>query len=140
MNTEVLKKYSDIDPATDQLSRLVVDSIFEVHKTIGPGFLEKIYEESLICELSDRNLRVETQKPLFTKYKHHKLKTDYKLDLVVEDRVILELKCVERFVPVHEAQILSYLKMADIELGFLVNFNSPLIKDGIKRVVLKRTS
>jgi GxxExxY protein len=135
-----LKKYNDINQKADALSSVIVDAILEVHKTIGPGFLEKIYEDCLVCELKNRGLKVDQQKPLKINYKDFDIKTTYYLDLVVEDSIIIELKCVEKLLPIHQAQIMSYLKMADIELGFLMNFNSVLMKDGLKRVVLKKTS
>ncbi len=135
-----LKKYNDINQKADALSSVIVDAILEVHKTIGPGFLEKIYEDCLVCELKNRGLKVDQQKPLKINYKDFDIKTTYYLDLVVEDSIIIELKCLEKLLPIHQAQIMSYLKMADIELGFLMNFNSVLMKDGLKRVVLKKTS
>lgn len=135
-----LNKYNDISFDADALSKIVVDCIYDVHTNLGAGFLEKIYEDCLVCELQARGLKVERQKPLKIKYKNFDIPTIYNLDLVVEDLIIIELKCVEKLLPVHQAQIMSYLKMASIELGFLMNFNSVLMKDGLKRVVLKKTS
>jgi GxxExxY protein len=111
-----LKKYNDINQKADALSSVIVDAILEVHKTIGPGFLEKIYEDCLVCELKNRGLKVDQQKPLKINYKDFDIKTTYYLDLVVEDSIIIELKCLEKLLPIHQAQIMSYLKMADIEL------------------------
>lgn len=127
---------SDLPEQLNDLSREVVDSFFSVHKMMGPGLLERIYEDCLICELQDRKISFERQKAIQLNYKTHKIPTEYKIDLIIENQIIVELKCVERLIPVHEAQIISYMKLSQIPLGFLVNFNTPLIKDGIKRVVL----
>ncbi len=120
----------------DELSRKVIDCVFSVHKELGPGFLEKIYEEALIEEFQERGIGVKTQKPLSVFYKGKKLPTEYRLDMIVEDHIILELKTVERMLPVHEAQLISYMKQAKISMGFVINFKEALIKNGIKRVIL----
>lgn len=120
----------------DELGRQIVDSCFQVHKNLGPGLLENIYEEALACELSDRNIPFETQKIVPIQYKHHHLKAIYKLDLIIDGKIVVELKCVERILPIHEAQILTYMKLTQTRLGFLINFNTPVIKDGIKRKAL----
>lgn len=133
----VLKQYNDISETTDELSAQVVHAMLEVHKALGPGYLEKIYEDCLFCELQEAGLKVERQKPLKINYKNFDIPTIYYLDLVVEDSIIIELKCVEKLLPIHQSQIMSYMKMADIELGFLMNYNSTLMKEGLKRVVLK---
>ena len=135
-----LRKYNDLSQNIEILSEQVVDSIFEVHKTIGPGFLEQIYEDCLCEELMLRDISYQRQKPLEIFYKNKKMKTAYRLDLVVEDKIIIELKCAEKLIPVHKAQIMSYLKMSGLKLGFLMNFNSVLMKDGLQRIVLQKTS
>jgi len=134
----VLKKYQDLPLELDELSRLAVDSIFHVHKNLGAGYPEKIYESALCYELNKRNIQYERQKRLKVVYPPDiVLEPEYRLDMVLEDRIILELKVVERVLPVHEAQLYSYMKMSGMKLGLLVNFNVPLIKDGIKRLCMK---
>jgi len=131
-----LKQHSDMPAELDEMSRQVVDSCFAVHRELGPGLLEKIYEEALVSELEGRGMAVESQKSVPVFYKGKKLPSDYRIDLVVNDQIVLELKTVDRIAPVHEAQIMSYMKLLPSPLGFIVNFNEALIKDGIKRVVL----
>jgi len=131
-----LKQHCDMPSDLDELSRKVVDCVFTVHKELGPGFLEKIYEESLVSEMEDRGMAVSRQKALPVYYKNKKLSIQYKLDLMVEDQIILELKTVECILPVHEAQLISYMKQCKTSLGFVINFNETLIKNGIKRVVM----
>ncbi len=118
----------------DQIGRLIVDSSLEVHKILGPGLLESAYENCLKQELSLRNLKVISQKEVPVIYKGIKVDCAYKLDLLIEDKVIIEVKAVEKLNDVHLAQIISYLKLTNLKLGFLINFNVKLIKDGIKRV------
>ena len=120
----------------NEISRLVVDAAIHVHKKLGPGLLEGIYEEALCYELSKRNLKYSTQVALPVPYEEIVLKTQYRLDIIVENQVILELKCVDRLIPLHEAQLLTYLKITNKKLGLLLNFNTPLMKDGIKRIIL----
>jgi len=131
----VLNKYGDVSEVTDLLSRRVVDCIFQVHKNLGAGYLESIYEDCLCQELAERGIAFERQFPMNIVYKEKIVSSDFRLDLVVENQIVLELKAVEKIHPVHEAQIYSYLRMSGLPLGFLVNFNVPLIKDGIKRFV-----
>jgi len=106
-----------------------------VHKETGPGLLESVYEACLAHELRQRGLLVEQQKPLPVKYKEVELDIGYRLDLVVEDSVVVELKSVQGLDPIHSAQILSYLKLSGYELGLLMNFNVRLLKNGVKRFV-----
>ena len=114
----------------DTFSKEIIGAAIEVHRNLGPGLLESAYEECLCRELAICNLTFERQKPLVISYKGVKLDCGYRLDIVVGGLVILELKAVERIEPIHEAQLLTYLK-----LGILINFNVPLLKDGIKRIV-----
>ncbi len=107
----------------------------EIHSFLGPGLLEKIYEEALAHELSLRNIRFERQKAITLIYKGKEI-GDHRIDFVVEDQVILELKAVDKIVPVHEAQLLTYLKILDKRVGLLINFNVEKIAYGIKRMVL----
>ena len=132
-----MKKYSDLPSDLDILSKQVVDCIFQVHQKLGAGYLEKIYEDCLCIELEEHGLSYVRQYPMEMIYNDRKIKSDFLLDLVVEDKILIELKAVEALLPVHGAQIYSYLKMSKIPLGFLVNFNVVLIKEGIKRYVPK---
>lgn len=136
----VLRQYNDLSKETDLLSKEVVDSFFKVHQFLGPGYLEKIYEECLIIELESRGLSIQTQYPVKLMYNGVEIPTIFRLDLVVENTIIIELKAVEKMHPVYDAQLYSHLKATCLPLGFLVNFNVPLIKDGIKRFVPKQAS
>ena len=133
MNLNVV---SYLDQDTEQLAKAVVDCAFQVHSHMRPGLLEKIYEECFVCELKDRGIAFEKQKIIPLKYKHHDLNLDYRIDLLVENKVLIEIKSVERVMDIHRAQILSYMHLLNVRLGFLMNFNVPLIKDGIQRIVL----
>ncbi len=119
----------------DTLSKEIVDACFAVHKLMGPGLLESVYELCLLKEFELRNINVINQKIIPLVYKGYELSKEYKLDLLVENEIVIELKSVEEILPVHEAQLISYLKLADKRLGLLVNFNVSLIKNGIKRFV-----
>ena len=136
MNLTGLNAHADMPAALEDLARIVVDSVFSVHKELGPGFLERIYEEALICEFQDRGIDYLRQYPVAVSYKGRILPCDYKIDLIVENNIILELKTVDRIAPIHEAQIISYMKQQGAPLGLIVNFNEALIKNGIKRVIL----
>ncbi len=118
----------------DALGKEIVHCAFTIHKEMGPGLLESIYEECFAIALSNRNISFETQKSIPLSFEGSALQNKYRLDLLVEDSIIIELKCVERLIPLHQAQILSYLKLTNKKLGYLINFNVPLIKDGIKRI------
>jgi GxxExxY protein len=119
----------------EEIAKQIVHSAFSVHKALGPGLLESIYQDCLVQELSDRNIMVKSEVQVPVHYKGKQLNKDLRLDLLVEDQVIIEVKAVEVLMPVHVAQILSYLKLSDKRLGFLINFNVPLLKDGIRRIV-----
>jgi GxxExxY protein len=119
----------------DRLSKEIIGAAIEVHRHLGPGLLESAYEECLCKELEIRNIVFERQKPLALVYKGTTLDCGYKLDIVVEGKVILELKSVNKMESIHEAQLLTYLKLADLKLGILINFNVPILKEGIKRIV-----
>jgi len=120
----------------NDISRLIVDASVNVHKNLGPGLLENIYEEALCYELEKRRLEYSTQTAIKVSYEDIVLKSQYRLDILVENQIILELKCVDRLLPIHDAQLLTYLKISNKKLGLLLNFNSPLMKDGIKRIIL----
>jgi GxxExxY protein len=119
----------------NQYSKEILSAAITVHKEMGPGLLEAVYQQCLTKELSLRNIEVRSMVPIPLIYKGYALNKDYIIDLLVEEEIILELKAVEGILPVHEAQIISYLKLADKRLGFLINFNVPLLKDGFKRFV-----
>ena len=119
----------------NQLSKQILDASIFVHKELGPGLLESVYELCLAKELSLRNINVQRQVFLPIYYRGEELNKDFRMDLLVEDEIIIEMKAVEVLLPVHEAQIISYLKLADKRLGFLINFNVPLIKHGFRRFV-----
>lgn len=117
------------------IARIVINSGLKIHRSLGPGLLESAYEECLFYELKKTGLFVEKQKPLPLIYESVKLEIGYRVDLMVENKFIIEIKAVEALNEIHLAQILTYLKLADCKLGLLLNFNSFLFKNGIKRVV-----
>ena len=119
----------------NQISQQIIDASIKVHKKLGPGLLESSYEECLAYELRKRNLFVEKQKALPLVYDEIKMDIGYRIDIIVEKKVIIELKSVEFLNDVHLAQILTYLRLSDCKLGLLINFNVKLLKNGIKRVV-----
>jgi GxxExxY protein len=119
----------------DELSKLILDAAFRVHSAIGPGLLESAYEACLAYELRQEGLTVLTQVPLPLVYREVKLDVGYRLDVLVEDLVVIEVKSVDLLAPIHTAQVLSYLKLSGKKLGILINFNSLHLRDGIRRVV-----
>lgn len=119
-----------------ELSKTIYDCAFEVHKHLGPGLLESAYEACLEKELQEAGIDVERQKSIPVSYKGVQLEAGYRLDLFVDQKVIVELKSVDAIHPLHTAQLMTYLKLAKCRLGFLINFNVMLLKDGIKRYVL----
>ena len=118
-----------------EISKIVISCTRKVHKALGPGLLESAYEECLFYELSKTGLKIEKQKPLPLAYKEMHLDIGYRVDLLIENKVIVENKAVEALADVHLAQILTYLKLSDCKLGLMINFNVTLIKNGIKKVV-----
>jgi GxxExxY protein len=120
------------------LTEKIIGAAIEVHRNLGPGLLESAYEACLAYELEEAGLKVERQKPVPLAYKDIRLDLGYHLDMVVADQVVLELKAVDEFTDIHEAQILSYLKFSDYEVGLLINFNVRLLKDGIRRFIMSR--
>jgi GxxExxY protein len=119
----------------ERLGKIILDCAFEVHKELGPGLLESIYEECLCEELRNRNINVQNQVYLPLKYKGRKLDKNFRVDVLVENVIILEIKSVYDIYPIDEAQLVSYLRLSDNKLGFLLNFNVVLLKDGIRRKV-----
>ncbi len=120
----------------EELGKQVVDIAFQIHKTLGPGLLESVYEKCFCYELNKRNIRFVTQKKVPIVYDNINFEEGLRLDLLIENLVIVELKAQENYHPVWEAQLLSYLRLTGKKLGFIINFTVPLIKDGIKRMVL----
>jgi GxxExxY protein len=134
----VLRKHQDTPDDLEHLSEKTVDAFFHVHKNLGSGYPDKVYESALCLELNRRSLSFEKQKIIKIFYPPNIiLDPEYRPDLVVEGKIIVELKCVETVLPVHQAQLYSYMKMMGLPLGFLVNFNVSLITDGIRRQHMK---
>lgn len=119
----------------DRIASAIVDSSLTVHRQLGPGLLESVYELCLFHELSRRSIPVERQVGFPIQYDDLKIESGLRLDILVDSLVIVEIKAVEKLAPVHQAQLLTYLKLTNKKLGLLINFNVPLIKDGIKRMV-----
>jgi len=119
----------------EELTHEIRAAVTEVHRELGPGLLESAYEECLCRELDLRGLRFQRQVPLPVTYKGVELDCGYRLDILVEDKVILELKSIKEIEPIHEAQLLTYLRLSGKKVGLLVNFNAVLVKDGIRRMV-----
>ncbi len=119
----------------NEIAREIVDAAFHIHKSLGPGLLESVYGVILAYELSERGLKAKRQVPVAIVYNDMKFNEGFRADLIIEEKVIVELKSVEKVVPVHKKQLLTYLRLADKRLGLLINFGSELIRDGISRVV-----
>lgn len=126
---------SKLDPALNELSSAVIGAAIEVHKTLGPGYLEAVYEKSLAIEPELRGVNFVKQPPINLIYKGHNVGEGY-LDLLVDNRLIVELKAVETLLPIHKAQVISYLKATGHSLGLLINFNVPVLTQGVRRVIL----
>ncbi|TWT87271.1 hypothetical protein Mal64_28090 [Pseudobythopirellula maris] len=119
---------------TNEISGDVVDAAMQVHRELGPGLLESAYESCLAFELLDRGIKAQRQVELPVRYRGHLVEAGYRIDLLVEDRIIVELKSVDHIAAIHQAQLLSYLKLAKKPIGLLINFNVKLLKDGIVRL------
>lgn len=119
----------------NEISKIVFESALKVHRILGPGLLESAYEECLFYELKKNNLKVEKQKALPLVYEEVRLDVGYRIDIIVEDKFIVEIKSVETLNDVHLAQLLTYLRLSDCKLGLLINFNVKLLKEGVRRVV-----
>ena len=119
----------------DKITQSIIGAAIEVHKGLGPGLLESAYEACMIYELGVLGLKVESQKPLPLVYKRVRLDCGYRIDLLVEDKVIVEIKSVDQIMPIHHAQVISYLKLSGCKVGLLINFNEKLLKHGIHRIV-----
>ncbi|KAB2859567.1 MAG: hypothetical protein KFKLKKLM_02172 [Flavobacteriales bacterium] len=119
----------------NNLSKIILDASISVHRIMGPGLLESIYVECLVYELKNRGLIVDTEVTIPLIYKEKELSKRFRIDVLVENEIIIEVKAIEILLPVHEAQIISHLKLADKRLGFLINFNVPILIKGLKRFV-----
>ena len=119
----------------NKLSELIIGAAISVHRELGPGLLESTYEACLAYELADKNINFEQQKSFPVKYRGITIDCGYRIDLSVEDKIILELKAVEHIEPIHKAQLLTYLKLTGCKLGLLINFNVKLLKNGIIRLI-----
>lgn len=119
----------------NELSAVIVNTCYHIHKKLGPGLLESVYEEILFYELIHEGLFVERQKVIPVVWDNLTMELGFRADIIVENKVLIEIKSVENIHPVHQKQVLTYLKLTDIKLGLLINFNDKLIKDGIQRIV-----
>jgi len=120
----------------NQITHEILDSAYKVHSALGPGLLESAYQACLVYELKRKGLKIEVEKPLPLIYEEVKLECGYRIDILVENRVVVELKTVEAFTDVHTAQVLTYLKLSGCKVGLLLNFYTKSLKDGIKRLIL----
>ncbi len=119
----------------NDISRIIVDCAYHIHRELGPGLLESVYEKVLMYELEKRGLNIDNQVAIPVRYYEISLELGFRADLIIENKIIIELKSVEEILPVHKKQLLTYLKLTGLKLGLLINFNSNLIKDGITRIV-----
>jgi len=124
-----------IDINVNEITRRVIGAAIEVHRILGPGLLESAYEECLCHELQSKKIAYERQKPLPVEYKGVKLNCGYRMDVVVENMLVVELKTCENIEPIHKAQLLTYLKLSGLKVGLILNFNVPVLRDGIVRIV-----
>ena len=128
--------HRDTETQRDRLTEEIIGAAIDVHRALGPGLLESAYEECLCVELGLRNIRFASQVQLPVAYKNHRVDAGFRLDIVVENQVVVELKAVERLMPIHEAQLLTYLRLGSFPTGLLLNFNVPVLKNGIRRMKL----
>lgn len=119
----------------NDLSYKIIGAALQLHKNLGPGLLESVYENALAYDLREKGLQVVQQHPMPFQYKEIKMSVGYRIDLLVERKVIVEIKSVENLAPVHFAQVLTYLKLSDLKLGLLINFNNKILKNGVHRMV-----
>lgn len=129
----------ELDQVTEDLAFKIIGCAIEVHRVIGPGYLESVYENALAVELARQGLSFERQVAVSVEYKGVDVGAG-RIDILVEGRVVLELKSIEQFAPIHQAQVISYLKATGLKLGLLINFNTEVLKDGIRRIVLTSRS
>jgi GxxExxY protein len=131
--------YEEVGPELDAIASKVVDAAYKVHFNLGPGLLESAYEACLAYEIAKRGLKVKQQVEVPLVYGDVRINAGFRLDILVEDCLIVEVKAVERLLPVHRAQMITYLKLTGHKLGFLVNFNVSLLKKGLERIVLSKS-
>ena len=124
-----------MNSTTNELTHAIIGMAIEVHRELGPGLLESAYEECLAHELRQSTVKFARQKPVPVTYKGLELDCGYRIDLLVEDQLVIELKSVEELIPLFDAQVLTYMKLADKSIGLLINFNVPVLKSGLKRFV-----
>ena len=129
-----MREFEPIPEQDEALTKKIIGAAIEVHRELGPGFLESIYRKAMAYELSSQRIQVEEEKEILVPYKDIQI-PGQRLDLRVGGRIIVELKCVEEFAPIHQAQLISYLKATGLRLGLLINFKNQKVKDGIKRIV-----
>jgi len=120
----------------DELSNKVIGLAIDVHRELGPGLLENTYKQCLAYEVSSAGMKTAVEVELPVRYKEVQIACGYRIDLMIEEKLIVELKCVEKLLPVHEAQLLTYMKLSNVKIGLLINFNEKLLKHGIRRFVL----
>ena len=130
------KNFEPIDKLTEEIASKVIEAAFQVHRELGPGLLEFVYEKCLCYELNEAGLKYESQKPISIKYKGIIFNEALRIDILVENKIVLEIKSVDEFNPLFEAQLLTYMKLTNCRLGFIINFNVSKLKDGIHRYVL----
>ncbi len=135
-DTKAPREFQDISANLDKIGKEIVDCAFMIHKAMGPGLLESIYQDCFEIALRKKNIFFENQKPINLEFLNERIKDPFKIDLLIENNIIVELKSVDRMNPVFEAQLISYMKLTGCRLGYLINFNVPLIKDGIHRRAL----
>ncbi len=129
------REYEPLPERVERLATAVVDAAYQTHTTLGPGLLESVYEACLCHELAGRGIPFQRQVAVPVSYRGVRLAADLRLDLLVDEELIVEVKAIEKPEPLHEAQLLTYVKLADVRLGLLISFNVELIKDGIRRVI-----
>jgi GxxExxY protein len=132
----IYKTYLPLSEKEEMVAKIIVQSALEVHRRLGPGLLENVYETCFCHELSKRKMSFKRQIPVLIRYDGLSFDSALRLDVIVEDCVICELKAIEMILQVHHAQVLSYLKLTKLRLGFLINFNSPTLRQGLKRIIL----
>ena len=130
----------NLDTPVSQITKAIIGAAIHVHRELGPGLLESTYQACLCCELGRRNIKFKRQVPLPVKYHDLKIDCGYRLDFLVEDLVIVEIKSVEKIAPIHKAQVITYLKLKECPVGLLINFNVVLLKRGIRRLENHRES
>ena len=134
-STERTERRNEVSEIPNDLTELIIGAAIAVHRELGPGLLESAYEACLVYELNERRLKVDRQKLLPVNYRGIRIDCGYRIDLLVENQVIVELKAVEAVLPIHEAQLLSYVRLSGCKVGLLINFKAKLLKEGIRRFV-----